>query len=81
VLACGATTAIIAVLIGMTVSRPAADGMAAVAKEIEAAGGKPTDTQAATAAALRGKLVIAARVQTVLVVFTVLMMAIARYVS
>lgn len=77
----GAATAIIAVIIGIVVSRPTADRMAALSKAIDAGGGKPTDEQSATTAVLGRRLVVAARLQAALVVFTVLMMAIARYLN
>lgn len=75
----GATTAILAIIIGITVSRPAADRMGKLAAEVQTAGGKPTDQQAAEIAKVRGKLIGSARLNAVLVAITVLLMAVARY--
>jgi len=73
----GAVTAILAIVIGVSISRPAASRMAVLAKEV--GGGKPTDPQAAEIVRVRGRLVNSARVNAVLVAFAVLMMSVARY--
>jgi uncharacterized membrane protein len=77
----GAATAILALIIGITVSRPAAAKMAALAQAVQQGGGKPTDAQAAEIARVRGRLVGSARINAALVAFTVVMMAVARYVN
>ncbi|HEY2825066.1 MAG TPA: hypothetical protein VGI83_05930 [Gemmatimonadales bacterium] len=77
----GAATAILALLNGVTVSRPAAARMAALAQEVQQGGGKPTDQQNTEIVKVRGRLVNSARINAVLVGITVILMAVARYVG
>jgi uncharacterized membrane protein len=78
-LSIGAAAAIIAIIIGMTVNRPAAAGMEKMAKEI--GGNPPTAEQTAKVAELRKKLTTGNNTIAILLSITLILMSIARYVD
>jgi hypothetical protein len=81
VLSIGALSAIVALGIGLAVSRPAAMRMKALAEAIEAAGGTPTEAQLAELPALQAKMAGAVRWVSILLLIAVICMAGARYVT
>lgn len=78
-LTAGGVTALLAMVIGVIVSRPAASRMAALGREIAAAGGPPSPAQAAEVQALSARLERALYQTAYLLVITLIGMAIARY--
>src|SRR6266700_4637093 len=78
-LAAGAVASIIAVLIGVAVSRPAGEKLAALRKSLETAGGAPTAAQAAQLATLQSRVERGAQLVAGLLVLAAAAMAVARY--
>ena len=77
----GAALALIALVFGILVNKPAADRLGALAGEIKAGGGPPTPPQLAEMQALQAKLKGALRVVATLLFLTTVAMALARYVG
>jgi uncharacterized membrane protein len=75
----GGITATIAWLVGLVAVRPAVERMGAVGAEVQASGGPPSEDQAAELERLTHRLGLLGRVDAVLLGFTVLAMATARY--
>ena len=75
----GGILAIIAYIIGISIVRPGVLRMGKLAGEIGAAGGKPTDAQAAEIGKLRTKIFSNTKIMAWLLLVTVLMMATGRY--
>jgi hypothetical protein len=75
----GGVAAIITVLLGLTVTKPAADRMGTLGQEIATSGGQPTPEQVAEMQQLQGRLMLIGRVSMVLLVIAVVTMATARY--
>jgi len=81
VLGAGGLAAVIAILIGFIVVRPAQDKIGAVAQAANALPpGPEKDAKMAEAAALRAKVMMSGRIVATLLGVTVISMAIARYV-
>lgn len=78
-LSLGGLIAIVAYTIGLSVNRPATFKLAAIAKQVAAAGGVPTPEQVADLNATRMKLVKATNIVAILLGITVVCMAVARY--
>lgn len=76
----GGVLAIIAFVLGFTVSKPAGDRLAALGKEIQASGQPPTPEQAAEMQRLQGRLSAGAKWTAALLTIALIEMAIARYV-
>lgn len=76
----GGVAAIIAFVLGFTVSKSAADRLAAVGKEIQAGGKPPTPEQAAELKRQQAKLSTGAKWTAALLTIALIEMAIARYV-
>ncbi|HEV8506873.1 MAG TPA: hypothetical protein VGQ53_15790 [Chitinophagaceae bacterium] len=79
VLTGGATLAIIAFLIGFSISRPASMRIAKIGQAIAVAGGPPTAAQIQELQMLGKRLSIAGRVIAVLLIFAVIGMSVFRY--
>lgn len=77
----GSVAGILAFLMGLTIQMPASARMAALQKEIQAAGGLPTPSQMAEMHVLQDKISNATRWEAVLMVIAVLGMTIAREVG
>jgi uncharacterized membrane protein len=77
----GGLLAIIALAIGATVNAPAGKRMAALAAEIQAQKGPPSPAQASEMQRLQGRIGLALRVVTVLLLLAVAAMALARYIA
>jgi uncharacterized membrane protein len=75
----GATLAIIAYILGLSINRPGVLRMTAIGNEIAAAGGKPTEAQMAELGTLRKRISISTKYMAWLLGITVSAMAIARY--
>jgi uncharacterized membrane protein len=75
----GGVAAIITVTLGLIVTKPAADRMAALGQEIAAAGGPPSSERASEMQRLQARLLVIGRVSMVLLVIAVVTMATARY--
>jgi len=75
----GGLAAIIAFLLGLTIAKPAADRMGALAQAAAAAGGPPSQEQAAQIGALQAKLRAIGLTNLGLLTGAVVLMAIARY--
>lgn len=78
-LTAGGVAAFLAMLIGVTISRSAASRMAALGREIAAAGGPPSPAQVAEVQALTARLERALYQTAYLLVITLIGMAAARY--
>ncbi len=78
-LATGAVASIIAVLIGVAVSRPAGEKLAALRKSLETEGRAPTAAQAAQLATLQSRVERGAQLVAALLVLAAAAMAVARY--
>jgi uncharacterized membrane protein len=76
----GAALAILGMIVGMSVSTPAARKLGALGASIKASGAPPSLEQAATLGRLQNRLVVAGKVVTVLVVLAVACMGVARYI-
>jgi hypothetical protein len=76
----GGVAAIIAFVLGFTVSKSAADRLGALGKEIQASGQPPTPEQAAEMKRLQARLSIGAKWTAALLTIALIEMAIARYV-
>lgn len=68
-------TAVAALIIGQTVSRPSSNRMAAIGREIQAGGGPPTPEQAVEMSALNNRMLSAGRQVAVLLMLTIIGMA------
>ncbi len=68
-------TAVAALVIGQTVSRPSSNRMAAIGREIQACGGPPTPEQAQQLGVLSNRMVTAGRRVAVLLMLTIIGMA------
>ena len=79
VLSSGAALAIIAFIIGFSVSRPASMRMAKIGKAIAAAGGPPTPAQMEELKMLGRRLGTAGRVIAILLIFAIIGMSVFRY--
>ena len=79
VLTAGATSGLIAFLIGLTVTRPNAARMAELGKAVIAGGGQPTEGQLAQIASVRTRLVLSTRAVALFLGLAVAAMATARY--
>jgi uncharacterized membrane protein len=77
----GGLCGLVAVAIGSFVSGRASMRMAALGKEMQAAGGPPTPAQITEMGALRAKLSSGARPTAILLTLSVLSMAVARYLT
>jgi hypothetical protein len=75
----GGVSAIVAFLFGLFIVKPAADRMGALAREIAASGGAPSQAQAAQMGATQAKLRAIGITNLVLLAITVVTMAVARY--
>jgi uncharacterized membrane protein len=75
----GGVAAIITVTLGLILTKPAADRMAALGQEIAAAGGPPSSEQASEMQRLQARLLLLGRVSMVLLAIAVVTMATARY--
>ncbi len=71
-------TAVAALVIGQTVSRPSSNRIAALGREIQAGGGPPTPEQAEEIGSLNNRLVSAGRWVAVLLMLTIIGMALGR---
>ena len=80
VLTIGALAGILALVLGMTVHSPTGARLAALGKEIAAAGGAQTPAQAQTLGQLQARIAKANRWSAVLLITATIGMAIARYV-
>ena len=78
-LAAGAVASIIAVLIGVAVSRPAGEKLAALRKSLETESRAPTAAQAAQLATLQSRVERGAQLVAALLVLAAAAMAVARY--
>jgi len=79
VLTAGASLAIIAFLIGFSISRPASMRMAKIGKTVAAAGGPPTLAQIQELQMLGKKLSVASRLIAILLILAVVGMSTFRY--
>jgi hypothetical protein len=79
VISTGATLAIIALTIGLTVNKPSIDKMAAIGKAAAESGTPPTPEQQQLLQKLRGKLFWGINVMAYLVFGAAIAMSIARY--
>jgi uncharacterized membrane protein len=77
----GAGFALIGLIIGFAVNRPAAQRLGALAAAIQAGDGPPTAEQMATMRALQARLANATRLLAVLLALATAAMALARYVT
>lgn len=75
----GALTAILALAVGVTVTRPNVQRLLALGRDVAASGGPPTPEVAAEIGAIQGRLRIYARVSLGLLIVAVLLMSTARY--
>jgi hypothetical protein len=75
----GGLAGIAAFLIGLTVVKPSVDKLGALGAEIQAAGGQPSETQAAQLLAVDSRLKSVGRLNMALLTLAVLAMATARY--
>jgi len=80
VLTTGGVLAIIAFLIGMTVSRPATVKIAKIGKSVASKGGPPTLAQLAELGMLGKRLSTASRIIAFLLIFAMVGMSVFRYV-
>jgi uncharacterized membrane protein len=80
VLTSGGVLAIIAFLIGFTISRPISFKIAKIGKAIASAGGPPTPAQLAELSMLGKRLSTASRIIAFLLIFAIVGMSIFRYV-
>ncbi|MFI5171918.1 MAG: hypothetical protein ACHQFW_05980 [Chitinophagales bacterium] len=78
-LSIGGTFAIIAFVLGFTITRPVIMKMATLGKEIAAAGGAPTPDQISLMITFRNKVSKATNLIALLLIVTVVTMAIGRY--
>jgi uncharacterized membrane protein len=76
----GAIAGIIAVTIGMTVLSPSTKRLSAIGDAVKAAGGPPSAEQASEMSRLQGRIGLAAKTVSVLLLIAVITMAIGRYV-
>lgn len=79
-LSIGALAAIVALIYGLAVQRPVGKRMAALAEEVDAAGGTPSAAHLAELPGLQARLVRGARLIASLLLVSVACMAVARYV-
>jgi len=79
VLTAGGTLAIIAFLIGFSISRPAGTRMAKIGKAMAVAGGPPTAAQIQDLQMLGKRINVAGRVIAILLIFAVIGMSVFRY--
>jgi uncharacterized membrane protein len=79
-LSTGALLGIIALLIGVHVSRPTANKLGEIGQRVGASGAPPTPEDVAEMARLRGRLAMAARVMAVALIVTVVCMALAPHI-
>jgi len=77
--AIGGVIAIIVLVIGATIARPAADKLAALGRTIAGQGTPPTADQSAERERLLNRLTSSAQINAVLLVVTVAFMAVGRY--
>jgi uncharacterized membrane protein len=75
----GALTAIATLALGLSVSKPVADRMGALGREIAATGSPPSPEQAAEMQRLQARTVMVGRVSMVLLAISVVTMAAARF--
>jgi hypothetical protein len=75
----GGAAAIVTVLLGLTITKPAIDRMGALGQKIAGGGGPPTPEQASELQRLQGRTVLVGRVSLALLTVAVVAMAIARY--
>jgi hypothetical protein len=79
ILSTGASLAIIAFLIGVTVNKPAVGKIAAISRAIATQGSPPTAEQMQQLGKLRERLFMATNIVAVLLAATVVFMSIVRY--
>jgi uncharacterized membrane protein len=77
----GAVAAVLSLLLGLTVQKPASTRMAALAKEVEAGGGTPTPAQAAAIGEIREKLMRTGKLILGMLMVATICMAVARYIG
>jgi uncharacterized membrane protein len=77
----GAVAAVLSLVLGLTMQKPAGARMAALAKEVEAGGGVPTPAQAAAIGETRTKLMSTGKLILGLLMIATICMAAARYIS
>jgi uncharacterized membrane protein len=75
----GALAALITLILGLTLTKPAVDRIGALGQEIARGGGQPTPAQAAEMQRLQARTVALGRVSMVLLAIAVATMATARY--
>jgi uncharacterized membrane protein len=75
----GGVAALVTVILGLIITKPAADRMGALGQQIAAAGGPPKPEQLAEMQRLQGRLLSIGWVSMVLLVISVVTMATARY--
>jgi hypothetical protein len=80
VLSAGGLLAIIAFLIGFTISRPVSFRIAKIGKAVASAGGPPTTAQLQELAMLAKRLSTASRIIAFLLIFAIVGMSIFRYI-
>jgi len=76
----GALLAVIALTIGLTVNKPAFKKLLALGAAVQSQGGKPSAEQSAEIQRLQGRLAMALRIISVLLLLATASMAVARYV-
>lgn len=76
----GGALAILGMIVGMSVSTPAASKLGALTATIKAKGGPPSPEQSAELERLQNRLAVAGTVITILVLLAVACMGVARYV-
>jgi hypothetical protein len=79
VLSIGGLAATVTLILGLAIQLPTVRRMAALARAVEAAGGQPTEAQAAELPALQARMSRIARWAAILLLVAVVTMAIARY--
>ena len=75
----GGVASMLTLVLGMIVMTPTSTKMGKLGAAIQAGGGTPTPEQAAELARLQGKMTMGSRIAATLLLFTVVTMAIARY--
>jgi hypothetical protein len=75
----GGLAALITVILGLAVTKPAADRMGALGQEVAASGGPPSPDQAAELQRLQARLMQIGRISMALLIIAVVTMATARY--
>jgi hypothetical protein len=80
VLSIGALAGILAYVVGVTIHAPTGARLAAIGKEIAAAGGKPTPEQLQMLGKLQARIASANRWSAIFLITATIGMAIARYV-